>query len=163
MKKKILLILVVILAGIQLIQPERSNPPIDPQRTIQSRMTVPADIDDVLKRACNDCHSHETVWPWYSYVAPVSWLVAHDVNEGRRELNFSDWAKYKPDRLVDKLEEVSELVSERDMPMKIYLPLHPEARLTDDEIRRLSEWAKDAAAQIPKPGSMDQQKSQKKD
>lgn len=85
-------------------------------------------------RACFDCHSNETKWPWYSHVAPVSWLAVHDVDEGRATLNFSEWDK--PQKEAD---EAAEALLEGEMPMAIYLPLHPEARLTDAEKKTLAD------------------------
>lgn len=86
----------------------------------------------LARRACFDCHSNETVWPWYSHVAPVSWLVQRDTDEGRSKLNFSEWNK--PQKEAD---EAAKSVREGEMPMWIYLPTHPEARLTDAEKQTL--------------------------
>jgi hypothetical protein len=83
---------------------------------------------DLARRACFDCHSNETVWPWYSHVAPVSWLVQRDVDRARSELNFSEW-----DRPQDEADEAAEMVQKGKMPLWYYLPLHPEARLTPSE------------------------------
>ena len=82
----------------------------------------------LAKRACFDCHSNETVWPWYAHVAPVSWLVQHDVDEGREHLNFSEW-----DREQEEAEEAAEVVEDGEMPLWVYLPTHPDARLSDAE------------------------------
>jgi hypothetical protein len=89
----------------------------------------------ILRRACFDCHSNETVWPWYAYVAPVSWLVASDVEEGREELNFSQWDAYNADRQAHKIKECGEEVAEGEMPLWFYVPAHPEARLSQADIR----------------------------
>jgi mono/diheme cytochrome c family protein len=83
---------------------------------------------DLAKRACFNCHSNETVWPWYSSVAPVSWLTQRDVNGGRRHLNFTEWNK--PQRHAG---HVVEEIKTGDMPPWFYLPMHPEAKLTDTE------------------------------
>jgi hypothetical protein len=85
-------------------------------------------------RACFDCHSNETRWPWYSHVAPFSWLVQHDVDGGRRELNFSEWARGN-----DEAEESAEAVLEGEMPLAIYVWLHPSAELSPDEKRQLAD------------------------
>jgi len=87
-----------------------------------------------MQRACFDCHSNETVWPWYSNIAPVSWLVQRDVNGGRRHLNFSEWAI--PQRHA---KDVAEQVREGEMPPWFYLPMHPNARLTNTEKQALIE------------------------
>jgi hypothetical protein len=83
---------------------------------------------DLAKCACFNCHSNETTWPWYSSIAPVSWLTQRDVNGGRRHLNFSEWNQ--PQRHAG---HVVEEIRTGDMPPWFYLPMHPEARLTDDE------------------------------
>jgi mono/diheme cytochrome c family protein len=127
--KPLLLGGVALAAAIQLVPYGRdhSNPPVTAEPQWDSAATR-----DLAKRACFDCHSNETVWPWYSNVAPVSWLVQHDVNEGREHLNFSEWDK--PQKEAD---EAAEAVREGEMPLPIYLPTHPEARLTDAEKQAL--------------------------
>jgi len=99
----------------------------------------------VLRRACYDCHSHETVWPWYSKVAPVSWLVAHDVHEGRQKLNFSTWNRYTPKQQVKKSKESWEEVAAGEMPLWYYLPVHRDAALSAEDRALLRTWALDAA------------------
>lgn len=92
---------------------------------------------EIAKRACYDCHSNETVWPWYTWIAPFSWLVYQDVEEGRRELNFSDW-QYGA-REGEKPDEIREQIDKGEMPPVLYRLMHAEARLTDREKRFLSE------------------------
>jgi mono/diheme cytochrome c family protein len=127
--KPLLLGVVALGAAIQLVPYGRdhSNPPVTAEPQWDSAATR-----DLAKRACFDCHSNETVWPWYSNVAPVSWLVQHDVNEGREHLNFSEWDKPQKDA-----DEAAKAVREGEMPLPIYLPTHPEARLTDAEKQAL--------------------------
>lgn len=133
---KIALGVVAVLVLMQLYRPEKTNPPVT------GEVDAPAEVKSLLRRACYDCHSHETKWPWYSNVAPVSWVVAHHVDEGRRELNFSTWASYEPKKRAHKLEEAEELVQSGEMPMKGYVALHAEAKLTDAEMQTLLAWAK---------------------
>jgi hypothetical protein len=102
-----------------------------------------------LRRACADCHSHDTVWPWYSHVAPVSWLVAQDVHEGRRHLNFSEWAGYTPAVRLKKLALLSTAIQDGEMPPWFYTPLHPLARLSPDEVSVLAMWADAASGDEP--------------
>jgi len=90
----------------------------------------PPQIAKLLHSACYDCHSDETKWPWYSRVAPVSWLVADDVTRGRERLNFSEWPRDLPERVAKRLERISEEVDDQEMPPAKYTLLHPEARLT---------------------------------
>ncbi len=119
--------------AIQVIPYGRSheNSPVTAEPTWNSPETR-----GLFKRACFDCHSNETVWPWYSNVAPVSWLVQNDVDGGREHLNFSQW-----DRPSRHAKDVADEVSHGDMPPGVYLPMHPEAKLSDAEIKALIDGA----------------------
>jgi len=133
---RIVLAVVVACAGIQLIPVDRTNPPVEEE------LPASPEVKAILKRACYDCHSHETIWPWYSRVAPVSWLLALDVGEGREELNFSTWNRYSQKKRDKMIKEIWEEVGEGDMPPWFYLPLHPEARLSESDRAVLKGWAK---------------------
>jgi len=139
--KWLLVVLIVAFIGSQFIRPARTNPSVDESKTMFATGKVPADVRGILERSCADCHSHATVWPWYSNVAPVSWLVAEDVVDARKEMNFSVWGDYTPKRAEHKLEELCEQVEQREMPLKKYTFLHPNAKLTDADRRRLCEWS----------------------
>ena len=132
--RRLLWILVALFLLIQVFPSNRSNPPVE------SDIAAPTPIKTVLKRACYDCHSNETHWPWYSAVAPVSWLVADDVNEARDHFNFSTWGKYDEDEQRDHLEEAWEEIEDGNMPLWYYLPLHPEARLDAKTKETLRLW-----------------------
>lgn len=134
--------LVVIAIAIQFIPVERANPPVEQEPEMSDAVRA------VLVRSCYDCHSNETTWPWYSRVAPVSWLIAHDVNDGRAKLNFSRWNAMKPERQAHKLDETREVLEKGEMPPAIYMPMHPEARLTDAEKELLIAWAAALEASI---------------
>ena len=133
MKKKIIIwfVIGIVLLGllIQLIPlPGRGkNPPVVAEPKWDSPQTAA-----LVKRACYDCHSNETVWPWYSYVAPVSWLVYNDTMEGRSRLNFSEWNR--PQRGAG---EMVRAIQDGRMPPAIYLPMHPSAQLTSAEKQQL--------------------------
>jgi hypothetical protein len=96
----------------------------------------------VLERACFDCHSNQTEWPWYSYVAPVSWLLAHHVSEGREEMNFTEWNKVPAPKQAHKISECWEMVEEGKMPLAGYVRLHAEAKLTDSDRSLIRDWAR---------------------
>ena len=136
LRKKALFVGILLVLGIQFIPVPRENP------EAVAPITVPDEVRMVLENSCYDCHSNLTEWPWYSRVAPVSWLVYKDVKKGRDELNFSEWGEYSDRRRNHKLEEVEEKVSEGEMPLKVYLPLHPEARLSDADRQTLIEWSR---------------------
>ena len=133
--------LVVIFAGLQLTNPARTNPPVV---NALPATNAPPPIAALLHAACYDCHSSETTWPWYSRIAPASWLVVSDVNEGREHLNFSDWPK-DADRAAKKFDRINEVLGYREMPPKKYTLLHPEARLTEAQFKKLLDWSDTAA------------------
>jgi hypothetical protein len=133
--KYLILGAVFIVIAIQFAQPDRTNPPAD-SRFDAIAKSAP-DAAPILKRACADCHSNETTWPWYSRIAPVSWLVADDVKEGRAHLNFSEWNFLSPEASAIKLREICREVKSGGMPMWQYRLMHPEARLTPGEIEKI--------------------------
>ncbi len=128
---------VAVLIGAQFFQPDRTNPLSDPNLSFHSAAQPPAEVTGIVNRACRDCHSNETAWPWYSKVSPVSWMVAKDVREGRIHLNFSEWGQLGPEMARSRLRGVCEEVRKGGMPLWYYLPLHPEAKLTQSEIGAL--------------------------
>ena len=147
--KRVLLALAVIFVLMQLYRPSRENPPVDQTKTIEHAMSIPPNVQTTLSRACNDCHSSETAWPWYSNVAPVSWMLTDHVNEGRAELNFSNWATFSPRKKRHKLEEICEQVNKKEMPVTSYLWMHPDARLSPQERNAICDWANAEKAKIP--------------
>jgi len=131
--------LLTLLVVAQFIPVERTNPPV------QSDVQAPAAVKDILVRACYDCHSHETSWPWYSRVAPVSWWIASHVRGGRKDLNFSIWPTYdfRGQDLI--LHEIEKQVSAGRMPPRSFTVGHAEARLKPDERQILLDWARDVS------------------
>lgn len=148
MKKK-LKVVAVALVGIflllQLTNPARTNPPV--KRDAIAAANPPAAIAASLRAACYDCHSYETKWPIYSRIAPSSWLVIADVNEGREHFNFSDWPEDSA-RAAKKLDRINEVVDYREMPPKKYTALHPEARLTEEQRKAIMDWTEAAAEKL---------------
>ncbi len=138
--KTILLAFAGLVIVAQFIRPDRTNPPVDQSLSVKSDSTVPPLIVAAFTRACFDCHSHETRWPWYSNITPVNFLIADDVHTGRKNLNFSEWGKQKLSRRLSILEEISDQVTAKDMPLPKYLLLHSDARLSADEIKTIGDW-----------------------
>lgn len=132
--KIIAAVLIVAFIGIQFVFIERTNP------RITGEIDAPPQVKELLRRSCYDCHSNETVWPWYSYIAPASWLLADDVAEGRAELNFSEWSGYDEKRKLKKFKEIREEVGEGEMPQWYYIIMHPEAKLSDADKQALYDW-----------------------
>jgi hypothetical protein len=134
--------LAVVFVGAQLYRPEKTNPPVDPQKTLSASMNVPPDIDAILTRSCKDCHSNETVWPWYGQVAPFSWWLVEDVEKGRKDMNLSEWVTFSDRKKARRLKQICEQVETGEMPIPPYLFMHTSARLTDADKHRLCEWTR---------------------
>lgn len=132
--RSIALAVVAVLLIIQFKPVKRDNPPI------QNEVGASPEIMAILERACYDCHSNETEWPWYSHVAPISWFVAGHVAEAREHLNFSEWPAFDMEEQQHLFEEMEEEVEDEEMPLKSYLMLHREARLTPDDREVLLRW-----------------------
>jgi hypothetical protein len=126
---------VLTLLFIQLAPVERTNPPVEKE------ISVPADVKAILRNACYDCHSNQTTWPWYSSIAPVSWLLVSDVINGREEMNFSTWNSYPAKKQSAKRKKVWEEVKDGEMPPLPYRLMHPEARLSAGEKELLRSWS----------------------
>ena len=134
MLRIIIIVIIVILIGIQFVPVSKTNPPVT------GEIKAPNDVMQILRTSCYDCHSNEVNWPWYSNVAPMSWLVAYDVDEAREHMNFSKWASYSADDKAEDIEEIWEEVEEGHMPLWYYLPLHPEAKLSDADKQTIKVW-----------------------
>jgi hypothetical protein len=147
--KQAAIVLVVVCAAAQLIRPERANPATDPNRTIQAHTATTPGLTAVLDRACAECHSNRTVWPWYTRVAPVSWLMAYGVRQGRNAVNFSDWAAYPARRQGELLEEACRDASQGTMPGSAWIFLHPEARLSVEDIETICAATRKPEQRIP--------------
>ena len=132
--------LIVVFLGIQFVRPARTNPPIDESQTISARTQMTPEVAAILDRSCRDCHSHKTVWPWYTNVAPISWWLSNHVNDGRKDLNLSEWGRLPPDRQDRKLRQICDEVSDGVMPLSSYLPMHPQARLSEQDKKTLCDW-----------------------
>ena len=130
----------LVFAGLQLIPVDRRNSPIDQSRTFFATETPPAGVEAILRRSCLDCHSNQTRWPWYSYVAPVSWIVADDVHKARRQMNLSEWAGYSEKKREERLNGICEQVVNGDMPEGKYALIHRRARVSKDESADICRW-----------------------
>ena len=130
-------VLLLGLAATQLIQPNTVNPPVDPARSLWNDRRMDPRVAGILRRACADCHSHETKWPWYSRISPFSWFVASHVVKGRTKLNFSDWSG-SPDQ--DLLEEIADAIVKKHMPLASYLWIHSKSRLSKSDQDVLLAW-----------------------
>ncbi len=125
----------VVFILIQFFPVRKTNPPV------AAAISLPDDVAGIFKRSCYDCHSNETKWPWYSNVAPVSWLIARDVNEGREHLNFSDWGNLSTHQQKKKKSKIHRELSKDEMPPFIYKMGHPDATVSDAEKETIYKWA----------------------
>lgn len=149
MRKFVTVVFAALLAVFVVIQfvpgPPRDNPPsMAPAR-------FPADVEIVMRKACMDCHSNETHWPWYSAVAPVSWYVATDVLEARSHLNFSNWEALPEETRLDILTKLWNEVVERRMPHKQYALVHPKVELNVEEKKVIRDWAFSLVEELSAP------------
>lgn len=138
--KWLVIVLLFVFVLIQFWRPTRSNPPVDQSLALQAHQQVSTQIAGILDRSCQDCHANTTRWPWYTNVAPVSWFIADHVNEGRKQLNLSEWGKLPPNRRQKKLQEICEQVEEGFMPLNTYTPLHPGSKLSSEDVKLLCDW-----------------------
>ena len=146
--KIILIILLVVFVIIQFLPSGRpANQPIVGQDIFEI-IKIPAEVETLLKNACYDCHSQAVKYPWYSYVAPVSWLIAKDVNMGREHIDFGKWGELTKRKQIKALNEIAEEVEDNNMPIQIYINLHSEADLTDEQRELIINWAEQLAEKI---------------
>lgn len=148
MTKKVLWVVLAALAVIQFVRPERNEGSVYTATHMSKAVDMPQDAQNILDKACNDCHSNSTRYPWYYNTQPLAWWLAHHVEEGKEELNFSEFGSYKLKRQLHKLEEIAEMVKEGEMPMKSYTLMHGEAMLSAEEKQTLINWALAAKASI---------------
>lgn len=120
-----------------------TNPPV------RGPLVTPLQIGSLITRACYDCHSNQTKWPWYSHIAPVSWIVAHDVFRGRQELNFSEWSTYYPATRRRKFQWMRRVLQERTMPPTLYILIHRSAHLTNSDRTTLEQWIQHQLNTVP--------------
>jgi len=146
--KKILVGLAVLFVIIQFFRIDKTNLPVEASVDMIKVMKVPTEIEGILSTSCYDCHTNETIYPWYTNIAPVSWWIKKHVDEGRDELNFSEWGIYSLRRKDHKLDEIIELVEENEMPLKSYLLVHGDASLSAEQKAQLVDWANSAREEL---------------
>lgn len=142
--KAAVIVVVIAFIVLQFFQIDRSQPEILQGETLEAVVKVPADVQAIIGRSCNDCHSNTTRYPWYSYVQPSGWLLQSHISHGRRHLNFSTFATYDKSRQEKKLEEICEQVSSGEMPLPSYLWIHRDAVLSDSDKQAICDWTKTA-------------------
>lgn len=144
--RRILKFMVITVAALflaaQLVRPDMTNPPVDPTERLEASVEVPADVAAILTRSCRDCHTNETVHPWYSKITPLNWWLKSHFEHGREHLNFSTWGRYTPQQKQKRLEEICEVIESGEMPLPSYLWAHRDAVLSTEEAKLLCEWTR---------------------
>ncbi|GEN77122.1 heme-binding domain-containing protein [Chryseobacterium hagamense] len=140
--KKVLLVILVAFIIIQFFPIDKTNPAPTPGMDFIKIKNTPPEVASILNRSCYDCHSNETRYPWYSNIAPSSWILKNHIDEGRKELNFSTFAVYEPKRQAHKLQECIEMVEKKEMPLPSYFIGHQDAKLTDEQRKILTDYFK---------------------
>ncbi|MES2703728.1 MAG: heme-binding domain-containing protein [Bacteroidota bacterium] len=146
--KKLLLVLLAAFIVIQFFRPARNKGNAVTAQEITQLYAVPAHVQEILHKACYDCHSNSTRYPWYSNIQPVAWWMDDHVQEGKGELNFSEFGSYTPQRQAKKLKKCAKEVEEGEMPLDSYTWQHADAKLTAEEKAALESWARNLSAQI---------------
>ena len=141
MRKKIFLILLAILVIIQFIRPARNISSTRSVNDISKHYEVPDTVKRMMEVSCNDCHTNNTTYPWYTNIQPVGWWMQWHVNDGKRHVNYEEFASYTPKRQHKKLEETAEMIKEGEMPLGSYLWIHHDAKLSDAQKELLINWA----------------------
>lgn len=146
MMKKILWTLAILMVAIQFIRPSENKSDGPQTNAVDTKYAVSADVKTILEKACNDCHSNNTRYPWYNKIQPVAWWLALHVKKGKKEINFDEFASYSLRRQYHKLEEIEEQVKEGKMPLPSYTITHKDAVLTNEEKDALLAWVASSRA-----------------
>jgi hypothetical protein len=142
MIRKIGIALLIAFIAIQFFRPEKNNSAAVLPTDITRIYAVPQNVQQILQKACADCHSNNTKYPWYDYIQPVAWLLEDHIKEGKKELNYSEFGTYSIARQNKKMDETMKEIKDDDMPLSSYTFLHHSARLTDAEKKVLYDWCK---------------------
>lgn len=148
MMKKILLGLLIVFIAIQFIRPERNGGSLTGPNDITHYVQVPDTVMHMLQASCFDCHSNKTRYPWYVNINPVGWWLKHHIDDGKRAINFSDLSQMTQKKLVHRMGDIGEQVEEHEMPLKSYLLIHTDAKLSDAQIQIFKEWSEQAKAEM---------------
>ena len=140
MIKKILLILLILLIVIQFFKPEKNIAASPSGNHISTVYSVPEEVNAILKKSCYDCHSNNTVYPWYANVQPVAWWLHNHVEEGKEEINFDEFATYRPSRQYRKLKEIHDEIEEGEMPLYSYTLINTNVKLSVNDKKTILDW-----------------------
>lgn len=139
--KKILIVLLIVFVLIQFIRPPKNKSDVISSNDISTKYPVPDSVQQILKVACNDCHSNNTRYPWYAEIQPVGWWLSNHIKDGKRGLNFSEFTSYRIRKQFHRLDDINELVKKNEMPIGYYTIIHKDATLTKRQKLILANWA----------------------
>jgi hypothetical protein len=148
MKKKIIYTLIALIVLIQFMRPNRNLSDGISANDITKHYAVSDSVQHILKRSCNDCHSNHTIYPWYTNIQPVGWWMQNHVNDGKEELNFSEFGLYPPKKQAHKMNKTVKEVKGDGMPLDSYLWIHKYAKLTESEKLTITNWASSLEKEI---------------
>ena len=149
-KKISIPIILIIFIAIQFFDVNPNKTAETSENAIEKKYSVPQNVRQILKTSCYDCHSNNTVYPWYSKVQPVKWWLANHINDGKRHLNFDEFGTYPKDKKLKKLDEVAETVNANEMPLSSYTVIHTNAKLSAEQKSIIQVWVKSMKGQINK-------------
>jgi hypothetical protein len=153
--RRLLLLLLIVFIVIQFFRPKKNIAEGPQPNNIATVYPVPENVKGILARACNDCHSNNTRYPWYNNIQPVAWWLADHVKDGKKELNFDEFASYRPRRQYNKLEQSKDLVEKDEMPLDSYTWIHRDARLSEEDKKSLYDWVNSIRAALEAKYPMD--------
>lgn len=155
--KRIALVLLALFIIVQFIRPPRNVAEPNSQNDISTLVSIPPDVQNILRTSCYDCHSNATMYPWYAEIQPVGWWLSSHIEDAKRELNFSEFAGYRPRRQMVKLNQITEEVEADAMPLPSYTLIHTDAVLSEQQKQALFTWvtsAKDSLKSKYPPDSL---------
>ena len=151
MRRRVRLLIIILIGGlilIQLFQPERNKGAINPEIDLLTISTIPDSLASIFKKSCYDCHSNRTNYPWYSYIAPVSWMLQKHINKGKEALNLSSFGNLDKAKKIGALADLCDVIESGSMPLKSYLIIHRNARIMQEETEKICNWTEMEALRI---------------
>jgi hypothetical protein len=153
--RRLLMLLLIVFIVIQFFRPKKNISEGPQPHNIATAYPVPEDVKAILAKACNDCHSNNTRYPWYNNIQPVAWWLNNHVQDGKKELNYDEFTTYRPRKQYARLEQTKKLVDKGEMPLDSYTWIHKDAILTDQEKQALYSWVETSKAAMEAKYPMD--------
>jgi hypothetical protein len=153
--KRLPWILLIAFVAIQFFRTDKNISSAEPVNHISNKFTVPPDVQGILKTSCNDCHSNNTVYPWYFNIQPVRWWLGNHIEDGKKEVNFDEFASYSLRRQFKKFKEIKEQVEEDEMPLSSYTLIHRNSVLSNEQKENIIKWAEEMMNEMKTKYPMD--------